>query len=71
MLNYIGGKVHDIIFSVCRALMWPQRQESASPKTWLLASRGWLDFLLLSTSQPAMMWKRATCMYQHTHTHNM
>lgn len=33
MLNYVGGKAHDIIFSVCRALMWSQRQELASPKT--------------------------------------
>lgn len=46
MLNYIGGGVGAMI-SVFGALNGHKRQKLAFPRTWLLASPGWLDFIVI------------------------
>lgn len=47
MLTYTGGGV-GAITSVFRALNGHRRQKLAFPGTWLLASPGWLDFIVIA-----------------------
>lgn len=74
MSNYIGGGVGAMI-SVFGALNGHKTQKLAFPRTWLLASPGWLDFIVI-VDLPTMMCKRATHCSRwgsattHTHTHS-